>query len=103
MQRMRRAAFDGAAGRDQRLPDHLSAEHALPAILRRAAAKQIHFELLDVEHIEHGLDGSGHGLARLEGQHAARDCQGERRSMIRNLTAIADGSEDMLRTTKPAP
>ena len=39
--RMRRAALDGAARRDQRLPDHLAAEHALPAILRRAAAKQI--------------------------------------------------------------
>jgi hypothetical protein len=61
MHRMRRTAFDGAAGRDQRLPDHLAAEHALPAILRRAPAKEIHFELLDVEHIEHGLDGSGHG------------------------------------------
>jgi hypothetical protein len=60
VQRMRRAAFDGARGRDQRLTDHLTAEHALPAVLRRAAAKQIHFELLDVQHIEHGLDGGGH-------------------------------------------
>jgi hypothetical protein len=31
--RMRRTAFHGAAGRDQRLPDHLAAEHALPAVL----------------------------------------------------------------------
>ena len=60
MQRMRRSAIDGAARRHQRLPDHLSAEHALPAVLRRAAAKEIHFKLLEVEHIEHGLDGSGH-------------------------------------------
>ena len=61
MQRMRREAFDGAHRRDQRLPDHLSAEHALPAILRREAAKQVHLELFEVEHIEHRFDGSfGH-------------------------------------------
>ena len=59
----RREAFDGAHGGDQRLPDHLPTEHALPAVLRRAAAKQIHLKLLEVEHIEHGLDGSfGHGV-----------------------------------------
>ena len=61
MHRMRRAALDGAAGRDQRLSDHLAAEHALPAVLGAAPAKEIHLELLEVEHIEHGLDGSGHG------------------------------------------
>ena len=63
MQRMRRAALDGAHRGDQRLPDHLSAEHALPAVLRRAAAKQVHLELFEVEHIEHRFDGSfGHGV-----------------------------------------
>ena len=63
MHRMRRTAFDGAAGRDQRLPDHLAAEHALPAILRAAATKQVHLDLFEVEHVEHGLDGSfGHGV-----------------------------------------
>ena len=65
MQRMRREAFDGAHRRDQRLPDHLSAEHALPAILRREAAKQVHLELFEVEHIEHRFDGSfGHRRSR---------------------------------------
>ena len=63
---MRLTALDGARRRDQRLPDHLSAEHALPAVLRRTPAKKIHFELLDIEHIEHGLDGSGHRQARVE-------------------------------------
>src|SRR3954470_20925996 len=61
MQRMRYTAFDGADGGDQRLPDDLPAEHALPAVLRRAAAKQVHLELFEIEHVEHGLDGgSGH-------------------------------------------
>ena len=81
MQRMRRAALDGAHRGDQRLPDHLSAEHALPAILRRAAAKQVHLELFEVEHIEHRLDGSfGHGVlageARTGRAHGA-ESQGE--------------------------
>ena len=40
VQRMRRAAFHGASGGDQRLPDHLPAEHALPTVLRRAAANK---------------------------------------------------------------
>jgi len=38
----------GAAGRNQRLPDHLSAEHALPAHLRRASAEQVLLEPLEV-------------------------------------------------------
>ena len=49
VQRMRQHALDGAGGRDQRLADHLAAEHALPADLRAAAAKQVHLELLEVE------------------------------------------------------
>ena len=72
---MRRAALDGAAGRDQRLSDHLAAEHALPAVLRAAPAKEIHLELLEVEHIEHGLDGGGHARTWAA---RGRDCQGER-------------------------
>src|SRR5205814_4912503 len=47
VQRVRRAAVHSAAGRDQRLTDHLPAEHALPAILWATAAKKIHFKLLD--------------------------------------------------------
>src|SRR6516164_4432102 len=41
VQRVRRPArhVDGAAGGNKRLPDHLPAEHALPADLRRAAAE----------------------------------------------------------------
>ncbi len=59
---MRRPArhVDGAAGRDQRLADHLPAEDALPAGLRRAAAKQVHLELLEVEDGQQILEGGGH-------------------------------------------
>ena len=63
MERVRRPlrhAFDGAAGRDQRLADHLAAEHALPADLGRAAAKQIHLDRLEIENGEKILDGGGH-------------------------------------------
>ncbi len=49
MQRMRQPALDGAAGSDHRLPDHLAAEHPLPARLRAVAAEQIHLELFEVE------------------------------------------------------
>ncbi len=41
--------------------DHLAAEHALPAGLRRAAAEQVHVERLEVENGEQILDGGGHG------------------------------------------
>ncbi|MGY4354676.1 hypothetical protein ACVW0J_001169 [Bradyrhizobium sp. i1.7.7] len=49
MQRMRQPALDRAAGRNHRLPDHLAAEHPLPARLRAVAAEQIHLELFEVE------------------------------------------------------
>ncbi len=59
---MRRArGVDRAHGGDQRLPDHLAAEHALPAGLRRAAAEQVHVERLEIENGEQILDGGGHG------------------------------------------
>ena len=49
MDRMRQAAFDGAACRDHRLPDHLAAEHPLPARLRAVAPEQVHLELFEIE------------------------------------------------------
>ena len=49
MDRVRQPALDGAAGRDHRLPDHLAAEHPLPARLRAVAAEQVHLERLDIE------------------------------------------------------
>ena len=47
---------DGPAGSDQGLTDHLPAEDALPADLRRAAAKQIYLELFEVEDAQEVLD-----------------------------------------------
>ena len=63
VQRMRRAAVDGAAGRDQRLADHLPAEHALPADLRARAAEQILLERLEVEDGEKLVEGAAHDVA----------------------------------------
>ena len=50
--RVRRPALDRAARGDQRLADHLAAEHALPADLGAAAAEQIEFERLEIEQIQ---------------------------------------------------
>ena len=59
---MRRALgdIDGAAGGDQRLPDHLAAEHALPGDLRAAAAEEVDLELFEVEDGEEYLDRGRH-------------------------------------------
>ena len=73
VQRMRRARrhVDGAAGRHQRLPHHLAAEHPLPGVLRRAAAKQIDLELLEIEDRQEVLHRGGHRLD-CHRSHAAR-------------------------------
>ena len=66
MQRMGRPLsdiVDSAARRDQRLTDHLAAEDTLPALLRRAAAKQVHLKLLEIEKGDQILDGSRHRQA----------------------------------------
>ena len=63
MRRPRGDVLDGAAGRDQRLADHLAAEHPLPARLRRAAAEQVHLERLEIENVEDFLNGGGHALS----------------------------------------
>src|SRR6185312_12721334 len=60
MHRVRRPVLDRAHGGNQRLADHLPAEHALPADLRRAAAEQVHLERLEVENIEQVGYGGGH-------------------------------------------
>jgi hypothetical protein len=52
--------IDGAAGRNQSLADHLSAEHALPSHLGRASAEQVYLEALEVEDGEKILNGGGH-------------------------------------------
>jgi hypothetical protein len=52
VRRALRHALDGTAGRDQRLANHLAAKNALPARLRRAAAKEIHLERFEIEDVE---------------------------------------------------
>ena len=47
--------------RDQRLADHLAAEHALPADLRAQASEQIHLELLEIEDGEQHFQRAAHG------------------------------------------
>ena len=61
MQRMRQPALDGAACRHHRLPDHLAAEHPLPARLRAVAAEQVHLERLEVEDGNQVDQAFGHG------------------------------------------
>ncbi len=65
---------DGPAGRDQRLPGHLAAEHPGRAVRRAHPAEQVELELLEVEQLDElvedglaarpavggGLDGNGH-------------------------------------------
>src|SRR5262249_26434051 len=48
MDGMWQPSLHGAAGRDHRLSDHLTAEYPLPARLRAVAAEQIHLERLPV-------------------------------------------------------
>ena len=56
--RLARLHVHGPAGGDERLADHLAAEHALPADLRAAAAEQVVLELLEVEDGEKIVDGA---------------------------------------------
>ena len=56
---MRRATgrIHGAAGRHQRLADHLPPEDALPTDLRRATTKQIELQLLEIQDTQEILNG----------------------------------------------
>src|SRR5262249_49871328 len=56
-------ALHRAASRDHRLPDHLPAEHPLPARFRAVAAEQIHLERLDIEDGDEVDQAFGHGGA----------------------------------------
>ncbi|MGY4300513.1 hypothetical protein ACVWXN_008608 [Bradyrhizobium sp. i1.4.4] len=70
MQRMRQPALDRAAGRNHRLPDHLAAEHPLPARLRAVAAEQIHLELFEVENRDQVDQAFGHDGAFEASRHS---------------------------------
>ena len=55
MERVRVPVRHGAPRRDQRLAEHLPAEHALPAVLRARAAEQVHLDLLEVQEVDQSL------------------------------------------------
>jgi len=57
MQGMAKAPFDRAGRRHQRLAQHLTAENALNAVLGADAAKDVLFDLFQIEQIQHVLDG----------------------------------------------
>jgi hypothetical protein len=57
---MHRHLLDRTGGGDERLSDHLSAKDALPARLRREAAKEIYFQRLEVEDFQERFNGLGH-------------------------------------------
>src|SRR2546430_4648377 len=77
VQRVRRPPGDvhRAAGGDQRLPDHLSAEHALPTDLWRTPTEQVYLELLEIEDGEEIVNGRRHWPTLLprEAHHRPRD------------------------------
>src|SRR5262249_32754502 len=56
-------SLPGAAGRDHRLSDHLTAEYPLPARLRAVAAEQIHLERLEIEDGDQVDQAFGHWRA----------------------------------------
>ena len=58
---MGEARFLGSPGGDQRLPQHLAAEHALRAHLRAAAAEDVHLELFEIEQGNQGVELCLHG------------------------------------------
>jgi len=49
----------------------LAAEHALPRHRGRTAAKEVYFQLLEIEKGEKVLDSGGHGRARKRGNRSA--------------------------------
>ena len=51
MQRMTHHILNRARCGHQRLPDHLPAKYALPAVIGAVAAKQVHLNLLKIKQI----------------------------------------------------
>ena len=51
---------DGAAGGDERLREHLPAEHADPSLFEAHPAEQVHFEALEIEHVDQIVERGTH-------------------------------------------
>ena len=66
--------FDRAICGDEGLADDLTAEDALGALLRAAAAEEIEFDFFEIEKIEKGFEGCRQWGLR---------CQGARRERTR--------------------
>jgi hypothetical protein len=64
MERMADSLLDRPVRCHQRLPDHLSAEHALPAHIGAVPAKQVFLDPLEIEQVDQIFDGFLVGLGR---------------------------------------
>ena len=63
VERVGDAPLDGPLGGDQRLADHLAAEHPGAPQVLRLAAEEVHLELLEVELADQGLQRVVHGVS----------------------------------------
>src|SRR5688500_18071065 len=91
---MRQAALDGAAGRDHRLPNHLAAEHPLPARLRAVAPEQVHLELFEIENGNQVNQAHGHGGAFISWR-ASKRANPESRAKTSGFRVRADARPGM--------
>src|SRR5262249_1917055 len=73
VQGMRRSDLACGHGTPQRAPYPLSPEHTLPADLRGADAKQVHFQRFEIKNIKQILDSRRHEEARM-GQSPCSTC-----------------------------
>jgi len=77
VERVALAAFDRTFGRDQGLAQHLSAEHALHAVVGALTAEDVDLDLLEVEKVENlpdrGLFGIRHRVPLREGLSQVQD------------------------------
>jgi hypothetical protein len=65
MERVDRAVGrSGPAGGDQGLAGDVAAEDALAPLVRLASPEQVLLDRLEVEELEQGVEGGGHGSSR---------------------------------------
>jgi hypothetical protein len=54
----------GSPSGDQGLARHVAAEDALALLVRLAAAKQILLDSFEIEQLDQGIEGGGHGSSQ---------------------------------------
>ena len=79
----------GPACRDQRLPGHLAAEHPLPALIRAAAAEDVHLDLFQVEELQEPVERLSHRAS--QSSPAEADLVQETRSRPRRAAGPGPG------------